>query len=41
MSVSFYVIAGLMLGAEWVRGDEDSGPTLIVDLALVRVMFQF
>jgi hypothetical protein len=43
VSVSFYVIAGLMLGFEFVRARplEEEGPAIVVDLLVVRFIFEF
>jgi hypothetical protein len=40
-AVSTYIISGVSLGVEYVRGDEEHSRTVVIDLFLVRVMIHF
>jgi len=40
-SVSFYFISGVMLGVEIQREPEDGKPIFVIDLFVVRLMFEW
>lgn len=39
IGLSFYLISGICLGVEYVRGDEDHLPSVVIDLLIVRLIF--
>jgi hypothetical protein len=40
-AVSTYIISGVCLGVEYVRGDEEHSRTVVIDLLMVRIMIHF
>jgi hypothetical protein len=40
-SISFYFISGMMLGVEIQRMPEDDKPILVIDLLILRMMFEW
>jgi len=40
-SVSFYLISGIMLGVEIQRMPEDAKPIFVIDLFVLRLMFEW
>jgi len=41
MNVSFDMINGINVGIEYVQGDEDFENTIILDVFIVRLLFQW
>jgi len=39
LGLSFYLINGASVGIEYVRGDDDHLPSIVVDLLILRFIF--
>jgi hypothetical protein len=39
LGLSFYLISGVSVGIEYVRGDDDHLPSVVVDLLIIRFIF--
>ncbi len=39
MIIQLYIISGICVGVEFVRGDDEHLPSIVVDLFIVRLIF--